>query len=150
MDAFIARMKEGKRMNKKGFTLVEVIAVISVLALVMIIVIPAVSRQFTNSKEALSKINRKNASESAMLFGTDVVTCDKNALNILKEKVSEKSDEAYCVTARDAISTGLEVSLDFLKSNNYLTDYDDRCSGNVIITQVNGEIKCDASGIECR
>ena len=53
-----------------------------------------------------------------------------------RTNVSEKPDEAYCVTARDAISTGLEVSLYFLKKNNYLTDYDDIAEAYRIILDV--------------
>ena len=141
------------RMNQKGFTLVEVISVITVLAIIMIVVIPAVTKQLTSSKDALTKLNIKNAEESALMFITDLNTCDSEALNILKTEnvLTEVTGESYCLSTRNALNgDGIEVSLAILKKYNYLTDYDEKCSGTVTLKLNNANPKADGSNIECR
>lgn len=140
-------------MNKKGFTLVEVISVITVLAIIMIIVIPAVAKQLSDSKSALVKMNVKNAEESALLLVTDLNTCDKEALDILKTEniLSEVTGESYCLTTRNALGSvdGIEVSMDVLVKYDYLTDYDKKCSGTVKLKIKNANPLAEGSSITC-
>lgn len=49
------------RLNKKGFTLVELLAVIVVLAIIMIIAIPAVVESMNNAKKGSFKIYAEKA-----------------------------------------------------------------------------------------
>lgn len=141
-----------ERMKQKGFTLVELISVIAVLGIIMVIVIPAVTKQLSNSKDALRKINIKNAEESALLLITDLNTCDSEALNILKTEniLTETQGESYCLSTRNALKGGIEVSIDVLKKYNYLTDYDEQCSGTVTLKINNANPEADGSNIECR
>ena len=139
-------------MKQKGFTLVELISVIAVLGIIMIIVIPAVTKQLSNSKDALRKMNIKSAEESALLLITDLNTCDSEALNILKTEniLTETQGESYCLSTRNALKSGIEVSMDILKKYNYLTDYDEQCSGTVTLKINNANPEADGSNIECR
>lgn len=141
-----------ERMKQKGFTLVELISVIAVLGIIMVIVIPAVTKQLSNSKDALRKMNIKNAEESALLLITDLNTCDSEALNILKTEniLTETQGESYCLSIRNALKGGIEVSIDVLKKYNYLTDYDKQCSGTVTLKINNANPEADGSNIECR
>lgn len=141
-----------ERMKQKGFTLVELISVIAVLGIIMVIVIPAVTKQLSNSKDSLRKINIKNAEESALLLITDLNTCDSEALNILKTEniLTETQGESYCLSTRNALKGGIEVSIDVLKKYNYLTDYDEQCSGTVTLKINNANPEADGSNIECR
>ena len=139
-------------MDKKGFTLVELISVIAVLGIIMVIVIPAVTKQLSNSKDALRKMNIKNAEESALLLITDLNTCDSEALNILKTEniLTETQGESYCLSIRNALKGGIEVSIDVLKKYNYLTDYDEQCSCTVTLKINNANPEADGSNIECK
>lgn len=141
-----------ERMKQKGFTLVELISVIAVLGIIMVIVIPAVTKQLSNSKDALRKMNIKNAEESALLLITDLNTCDSEALNILKTEniLTETQGESYCLSIRNALKGGIEVSIDVLKKYNYLTDYDEQCSGTVTLKINNANPEADGSNIECK
>ena len=58
-------------MNKKAFTLIELLAVITILALLTLIAVPAISKQMDNSKETLYNNQLKNIEESARAWGAD-------------------------------------------------------------------------------
>lgn len=84
--------------NKKGFTLVELLAVIVVLAIIMIIAIPAVVESMNNAKKGSFKIyaqralgNAESTFQSEDLLGT--LPTDKNDDN--RKKIG---DNCYCYT----------------------------------------------------
>ena len=58
-------------MNKKGFTLVEIIAVIALIAVVMIIIAPNLIKTLGDSTSKAMKIQEKEISEAALLFLED-------------------------------------------------------------------------------
>ena len=88
----------------------------------------------------------------ALLLITDLNTCDSEALNILKTEniLTETQGESYCLSIRNALKGGIEVSIDVLKKYNYLTDYDEQCSGTVTLKINNANPEADGSNIECR
>ena len=57
--------------NKKGFTLVELLAVIVVLSLVMIIAIPAITKNSSSAKEAILKTKVNLIVDEAVIWGED-------------------------------------------------------------------------------
>src|SRR5574344_438189 len=82
-----------KHINKKGFTLVELLAVIVVLAIIMIIAIPAVMKQMNNAKQGAFKIEAQKVINTAQQIyesdlmlnqvtatghGTKLTSCTKN------------------------------------------------------------------------
>lgn len=74
-------------MNKKGFTLVELLAIIIIIAVVMIIAAPNMTRQIQKSEEEnQSVLNRKieNASKlyAAKYYVDKLVTCSTSDCNI--------------------------------------------------------------------
>ena len=56
-------------MNNKGFTLVEIISVIALLALVMIITVPAISKTSLNIKKKTLNTKVENIEKAAILYG---------------------------------------------------------------------------------
>ena len=50
-----------KKMNKKGFTLIEMLVVIAIIAILVAIVIPVVSNATTKAKEATDMANIRSA-----------------------------------------------------------------------------------------
>ena len=54
-----------KKMNKKGFTLVELIAVIALLSIVMLLIVPNVANYLNSSKKTLFYDNVVNMFKSA-------------------------------------------------------------------------------------
>lgn len=79
-------------MRKKGFTLVELLASITILALLALIAIPAISKQIKNGKNDLYNSQIENIKSAALAWGTDNLfklpeddTCITVTLGYLKE-----------------------------------------------------------------
>lgn len=84
-----------KRLNNKGFTLVELLAVLVILIAIMSIAIPSISSSLERSK-------------------------DKQ--NGARKKVLESAAELYVTDHRNNIDSSCCVSLDKLKSENYVDE----------------------------
>ena len=60
------------KMNRKGFTLVELLAVIVVLAIIMIVAIPSVINAMNDARKASFKVYaQKVLNQAQMKYGTD-------------------------------------------------------------------------------
>jgi prepilin-type N-terminal cleavage/methylation domain-containing protein len=53
-----------KKMNKKGFTLIEMLAVIAIIAVLVAIIVPAVGSSTTKAKAATNAANLRSAAAS--------------------------------------------------------------------------------------
>lgn len=105
--------------NKKGFTLVELLAVIVVLSLVMIIAIPAITKNSATAKEAILKTKINLIVDEAVIWGQD---------NLNYFLTSNKGPLKNCGGV-DAITC--ELTFKDLAEENYIK-YDDE--GSKIIT----------------
>lgn len=156
--------------KKKGFTIVELVIVIAVIAILAAVMIPTFSN-ITKKANAVAALEKaKNASSAllavnngSMAEGTVFVVCDKNEAkwffefknNSLKE-VSEESEpkiENYLTNA-----TGLYVSADVVKVQknndaNATVTFDETKGGKNLMEAVFGAektITCkDKLGLEC-
>ena len=99
-----------KRLNKKGFTLVELLAVIVVLALLMIVAARAIGNTMTESKERAIKAEAKKLVDQTyediqlyLVNGTDTITYKKTgstatiagSINQTSSKTIELQDSSY-------------------------------------------------------
>ena len=98
--------------NKKGFTLVELLAVISVLAIVMVIVIPAVSNNSKTAKEGILRTKIDLIVDQSIIWGQDHINYFVNESAPLQE----------CTTSDDLVSC--KISFDALAKEGYVK-YDD-------------------------
>ena len=93
---------------KRGFTLVEMIAVILIMLLISITVIPSILNEVNNKKEEIS-------SASIQLIETSVN-------NYLKQKTTSypiKSGNTYCIVLNDVVNNGdLSAPIKDLKTGN--------------------------------
>lgn len=108
-------------MNKKGFTLVELLAVIVILAIILAIAVPTISGLINNSRQQAYQSSEKMLAKAAKLF---VAT-----------------DASYMPTN---IGETKEVSFNVLKNNNYIGPIIDpatnlNCSGSVVIKRTSLE-----------
>lgn len=77
------------KLNKKGFTLVELLAVIVVLAIIMIIAIPAILDRMDEAKKSTFKIYAQKVLNTAITkYETDVLTGNE----------TYKTANGYCYT----------------------------------------------------
>lgn len=121
---------ENKFRSKKGFTLVEILVVITILALIVVIAVPGIKKLSSSINHKLYTAKIELASKSGVLWGEDNQKCFKcegadcegisSCQNLSCPSEYNNADEKIC-----------EVSLKFLAEANYF-NYDDK--ENKIIT----------------
>ena len=103
------------KLNNKGFTLVELLAVIVILLAISMVAIPNITASLEKNKNKLSDSQKKIIVSSAELF----ISENKNTLGYY----SNFMNGACC------------LSTDTLKDNNYITDEDLKDSNGNEITR---------------
>ena len=121
-------------MNKKGFTLVELLAVIAILALLVIIALPNVLEMFNKAKKELfltevktiyKEVSKKYISENMKGNKIDSITNNKNRLNIESNDIKYKidlddkgnikslvvSNKTYCIKSKNVKLEDLTVDM---------------------------------------
>ena len=92
--------------NNKGFTLVELLAVIVVLSLVMIIAIPAITKNTRNAREAVLKTKVDLIINESVIWGEDnlnyFLTSNKGPL----KSFTERSKITCEITFNDLAAAG--------------------------------------------
>lgn len=139
-------------MNKKGFTLTEVLVVIIILSAIILIAYPAVNLVLTGSKESVNKITLKSINDSADMFASDVFICDAQGeiLNILTNELSYVNIN-NCADARAQLEEGIVINMNTLRDHDYI-EKAVKCSGDIIVSTKNNKlsnIKIDISDIKC-
>jgi len=113
-------------MNKKGFTLVEVLAVLVILSLLLILTIPSIRDALTNGKNKINDINKKQIEDAAKIIVDEVIYC--NMTEIAKDALKdETSDEISCSIAKTKLINGVNINL----KNLELDDKSSKCSGTI-------------------
>ena len=98
-------------MNKKGFTLVELLAVIVILGLLMTIAGTKGFGAFDNTKKAIDEEQTKNITEAVKILISEVNTCQEDDYVELKKYFKVWSrDPNSCIELKENIN-GLFVSL---------------------------------------
>lgn len=115
-------------MNKKGFTLVELLAVIVILGLVMTIVGTKGFGAFDNTKKAITSQNINAIKESAKVYLTDVIYCDDDIdtdfVNETKKSLSLDESVKNCEDLKTYYNISRTIPFSFLKDNKYISGSD--------------------------
>ena len=131
-------------MNKKGFTLVELLAVIVVLGLVITITATKGFGAFNNTKKAITEQNKKAIKESINLLEVELENCDDDTEDYDELKnifgVNSDSCEALISSLKNKTKS---IDIDKLRNNEYITGNDlDELNGTVELTfDENGKVK---------
>jgi len=134
-------------MNKKGFTLVEVLAVLVILSLLLILTIPSIRDALTNGKNKINEINKKQIEDAAKIIVDEVIYC--NMTEIAKDALKdETSDEISCSIAKTKLINGVNIDL----KNLELDDKSSKCSGtiNVKIDSETYKSTIDTTNVICK
>lgn len=129
-------------MNKKGFTLVEILAVLVILSLLLILTIPSIKNALTNGKNKINEINKKQIEDAAKIIVDEVIYC--NMTEITKDALAETS----CSIAKTKLINGVNIDL----KNLELDDKSSKCSGtiNVKIDSETYKETIDTTNVICK
>lgn len=129
-------------MNKKGFTLVEILAVLVILSLLLILTIPSIKNALTNGKNKINEINKKQIEDAAKIIVDEVIYC--NMTEITKDALAETS----CNIAKTKLINGVNIDL----KNLELDDKSSKCSGtiNVKIDSETYKSTIDTTNVICK
>lgn len=114
---------------EKGFSLIELLVVISILAIIALISVPAVTSVINDSKEKAYKEQEKSIIDAAKTYMIN------NSL-----KLPTAIDQTYCVTVSELKQTGLlknEKIINSLynnKTNTIIEETDDEFNGGVLVS----------------
>ena len=130
-------------MNKKVFTLVEVLAVLVILSLLLILTIPSIRDALTNGKNKINEINKKQIEDAAKIIVDEVIYC--NMTEIAKKALG---DETSCSIAKTKLINGVNIDVSKLD----LDDKSSKCSGtiNVKIDSETYKEKIDTTNVICK
>ena len=130
-------------MNKKGFTLVEILAVLVILSLLLILTIPSIRDALTNGKNKINDINKKQIEDAAKIIVDEVIYC--NMTEIAKKTLG---DETSCSIAKTKLINGVNIDVSKLD----LDDKSSKCSGtiNVKIDSETYKEKIDTTNVICK
>ncbi len=99
---------------KKGFTLIEMIAVIGIMGLITVIILPNLVNQVNRKQEDISAANKKIIYAAADLYMSDNDIKGEMCITIKK-----LVDKGYLETPLKDLETGKNISLDTYISVKY-------------------------------
>ena len=116
-------------MNKKGFTLVEIISVVALLALIIIITVPIIGNTGENVKKKTLETKIENIEKAAVLYGQD----NRGNFTIEKENCelcsSVTNGECRCFNEKITVRKLIDPNEDGNFKDGYI-EADDN-SGNI-------------------
>lgn len=130
-------------MNKKGFTLVEILAVLVILSLLLILTIPSIKNALTNGKNKINEINKKQIEDAAKIIVDEVIYC-----NMTENAKKALGDETSCSNAKTKLINGVDIDVSKLN----LDDKSSKCSGtiNVKIDSETYKETIDTTNVICK
>ena len=131
-------------MNKRGFTLVELLAVISILALLLVITVPAVMNSRNNAIKGISKEEENSIKEAGKLVGIDLDDYTSEIYNCKEGSWIESN-----CTLADGNWIEAKITIDELEKYNYFDDTQNHCSGVITVTKVESGYKVTLNNIKC-
>lgn len=97
-------------MKRNGFTLIEMIAVIGIIALMAIIVVPTIINQVAGKKEELSEATEKIIFSATELYLEDnAARYPKTVNTVYCIKVEELINDGYLKSPLKDVKTGKEI-----------------------------------------
>ena len=111
-------------MNKKGFTVVEILAVVLLISVVGVICYPMITKTLGIGKNKIQEINLNQVKDAAKTMITEITFCDlsddlKNALGM--NSCKDIKNKMYS-------AQGLKVTIEKMEDNNFLETPITKCN----------------------
>jgi len=135
-------------MNKKGFTLVELMGVIAVMAVLIVVVATNGFGVFNKAKSSINKLEEDNLLEGARVFLVDV---DNNLCPSIITDCEEKRNECVVTinSSGNKTGSGCIVEVSFLEEYDYFDDKANRCKGEQTLNlKIENKLDADNNIIE--
>lgn len=129
-------------MNKKGFTLVEILAILVIISLIFALVYPNIQDALNNSKKAISELNKEQIEDSVKIIVDEVIYCN----------MSDETKNILGNNCNDAVTTlvnGKDIDISTLELDN---NNSQKCTGiiNVKIDRETYKATIDMSKVTCK
>lgn len=96
-----------KRLNKKGFTMAELLIVVAIIAVLVAIAIPVFTSQLEKSREAVDAANIRAAYAEVMANG---ISGETDTSKLTKNVEKKQTDSAWNSSIQDEVVAGTKVS----------------------------------------
>ena len=102
-------------MNKKGFTIVEILGSIVLIALLVVLTTPMIQKTLAKSKEKINEIQEKQIKDAGKTVADEIIMCE------LTDDLKKMTNNKTCKELKDIIyGAGLNLSIQNLEDNNYI------------------------------
>lgn len=137
-------------MNKKGFTLVEILAVIALIGILLLFVMPNLVDIFSNSVKSTMKVQESEIEDAALIYLEDYCK-NKIGNNVCPSTIKRNDNKKYSgyVTLQTLINADYidDISLQGNDCNGCVIYTDNKaeayltCDGNAYTTKTNVNFK---------
>lgn len=129
---------------KRGFTLIEILAVITILALILAISVPMIMNSRQNAILGLNKAQQKNLKFAGETVGIDLDDYMSDIYNCLGSWIENK-----CKMDSNGKWTEVTLTLDDLIEHEYFDDVQKHCSGSITIVKRDSGYKVNYNDVKC-
>lgn len=98
----LLKLLRGKRKDKKGFTLMEMLIVVAIIAILVAIAVPTFNASLNKAKQAADDANIRTAYTEYVLFKTGTDAVSKSA-TFSGKKITFSDDSTYDLQYYDTI-----------------------------------------------
>lgn len=133
--------------NKKGFTLVEMLAVLVILGTILVLVVPMILNTRESALNKLSKEQIRSLKNAGEMLAIDL---DENTSDIYNCKNNSWIKKLNVCKMENGYWTKINsIKIDDLKKHAYFEDNANHCSGSITITKVSDDYNVDTSKANC-
>ncbi len=95
------------KLNRKGYTLIELLAVILIISLIITLSIFGIIKAINSSKEKATTLSEKSIKEAAETYATEKNDNNNYWLDITDKDITDKENKYFCITIEELMNKGL-------------------------------------------